>query len=377
MRRKFLGPVRRFEVGLGVWRCAVAGIGVAAAVLVAWGGAPAVAAQTAEMEGIRTAQAPALPFPGFQDGNFRWKIIPPVVERPPDDAETTYFSIKDPSVVFFGDRRHLFCTVRATPRTHQVEYLTLRDWGDRKPQRTFPDIVDGYYCAPQVFFFHPHRKWYLLYQTVMPDRKPQLQPAFSTNDRVDAPQAWSSPQPLFERSPDNVERWIDFWIICDDEKAYLFFTSLDGRFWRASTRLEDFPGGWSRPVVAIQADIFEAAHVYRLRQAEAYLAIIEAQGGGRRYYKAFLSDSLDGRWRPLAAERDHAFLAPANAEFEGEPWCQSFSHGELLRSGYDERMEVDVRAGLTMLFQGVSDAEMAGKPYGEIPWRLGLAVQRP
>ncbi|NMC20168.1 MAG: hypothetical protein GYA33_07070 [Thermogutta sp.] len=377
MRCKPLCTVRRFEVRLRVRVCAVVGIGIVGGMLPVPGGMTAAAAEeTAETEGIRTAPALTLPFPGFERGDFRWKIGPPVVERPRDDAETTYFSIKDPSVVFFGERWHLFCTVRARPRTHQVEYLSLRDWRDRKPQRTFLDIVDGYYCAPQVFYFRPHRKWYLLYQTVMPDRKPQLQPAFSTNDRVDAPSAWSPPQPLFETSPDNVERWIDFWIICDEERAYLFFTSLDGRFWRASTLLEDFPGGWSRPVIALQADIFEAAHVYRLRQAEAYLAIIEAQGGGRRYYKAFLSDSLDGHWRPLAAERDHPFLGPSNVEFEGEPWCQSFSHGELLRSGYDQRMEVDAQAGLTMLFQGVGDAEMAGKAYGEIPWRLGLAVQR-
>jgi len=30
---------------------------------------------------------------------------------------------------------------------------------------------------------------------------------------------------------------------------------------------------------------------------------------------------------------------------------------------------------LVMIFQGVSDEQMAGKPYGEIPWRLGLAYQ--
>ncbi|GAB4138657.1 MAG: hypothetical protein Kow0040_26170 [Thermogutta sp.] len=376
MRRTFLRTVRVAATYARPTILIIAAIGVAAGML-AEPGVAAVPETTEEGQTIREAAPPALPFPGFQRGDFRWKITPPVVERPPDDAETAYYSIKDPSVVFFGDRWHLFCTIRAKPRTHQVEYLSLRDWRDPKPQRAFPDIVEGYYCAPQVFYFRPQGKWYLLYQTVIPDRKPQLQPAFSTNDRVDAPSAWSPPQPLFETSPDNVERWIDFWIICDDEKAYLFFTSLDGRFWRASTRLEDFPGGWSRPAVALQADIFEAAHVYRLQGAEAYLALIEAQTGRRRYYKAYVSDTLDGRWHPLAAERDHPFLGAENVAFEDRPWCQSFSHGELLRSGYDERMEVDARDGLTMLFQGVSDAEMAGKTYGEIPWRLGLAVQQP
>ena len=52
-------------------------------------------------------------------------------------------------------------------------------------------------------------------------------------------------------------------------------------------------------------------------------------------------------------------------------WTDSFSHGELLRAGYDEKMEVDLD-NLKFLFQGVSDARRAGKKYGDIPWELGL-----
>ena len=49
----------------------------------------------------------------------------------------------------------------------------------------------------------------------------------------------------------------------------------------------------------------------------------------------------------------------------------SFSHGELLRSGHDEKLEVDP-AELRFLFQGVSDAARKGKAYGDIPWQLGI-----
>ena len=42
-----------------------------------------------------------------------------------------------------------------------------------------------------------------------------------------------------------------------------------------------------------------------------------------------------------------------------------------MRVGSDERLEVE-SANLRFVFQGVSDAERAGKAYGEIPWRLGL-----
>ncbi|GIX02220.1 MAG: hypothetical protein KatS3mg112_1157 [Thermogutta sp.] len=311
----------------------------------------------------------------FETGNFHWVVGPPIVAARESTPEMTYFSIKDPSVIRFKDCWHLFCTVRGKPRTHQVEYLVLRDWQDEQPRREFLRITDGYYCAPQVFYFRPHKKWYLIYQTSDPNRKPALQPAFSTNERLDDVAGWSSPCFLFPTGPEGVQRWIDFWIICDDEKAHLFFTSLDGQFWRSETSLKDFPHGWSRPKVVLRADIFEAAHVYRLKGLPLYLAIIEAQNGSRRYYKAYLADRLEGEWRPLAAERDKPFLGPQNVTFRGEPWCESFSHGELIREGIDERMEVNPNR-LEMLFQGVSDEEMRGKVYGEIPWRLGLAVQQ-
>lgn len=308
----------------------------------------------------------------FHSGRFFWEVSPPILSAREPLGEQIFFSIKDPSVVRFGGGWHLFCTVRGRPRTHQVEYLALPDWSTPPQLRVLLGITEGYYCAPQVFFYRPHGKWYLIYQTSDPQRKPALQPAFSTNKRVDDPAGWSPPEFLFPTGPENIERWIDFWIICDETKAHLFFTSLDGRMWRAETRREDFPRGWSLPQVVLQADIFEASHIYRLKGTGKYLAIIEAQRGSRRYYKAYTSDRLDGKWTPLADSWERPFLGLENVRFVDKPWCHSFSHGELLRAGSDEFLEVDPQ-NLVMLFQGVSDERMAGKPYGEIPWQLGLA----
>ena len=312
-----------------------------------------------------------LPQP-FLTGEFRWEISEPVLSVRPQEGDQIFFSVKDPTVVWFGGRWHLFCTVRGRPRTHQIEYIRLRDWGEPPDTRPLLAITDGYYCAPQVFYYRPHRKWYLIYQTTDPSRKPALQPAFSTNERLEDPSGWSAPEFLYPSGPENVDRWIDFWIICDDTRAHLFFTSLDGRMWRAETSRENFPRGWSEPRVVLKADIFEAAHIYRLRGYEKYLAIVEAQRGSRRYYKAYLASALDGTWHPLADRWEKPFLGLENVRFRGKPWCHSFSHGELLRAGFDEYLEVDPH-NLVMLFQGVSDQQMAGKSYGEIPWKLGLA----
>ena len=108
-----------------------------------------------------------------------------------------------------------------------------------------------------------------------------------------------------------------------------------------------------------------------------YLTIIEAEAhavpgvGRRRYYKAYTAESLDGYWQPLSATAKKPLAGGVNVRHEGEHWTDSFSHGELIRSGYSQTLEVDP-ARLRLLFQGVTDEKKRGKKYGEIPWRLGI-----
>ncbi len=126
------------------------------------------------------------------------------------------------------------------------------------------------------------------------------------------------------------------------------------------------------PSIALTGDIFEASHTYRLKGLNQYLTLVEAQNGhGWRYYKAYLADKLDGPWQPLAAEKDRAFASMQNVKPVGVKWTDVISHGEFLRAGCDEKLEVDP-ANLRFLFQGVPDEDRQGKGYGEIPWRLGL-----
>ncbi|MFB3785239.1 MAG: non-reducing end alpha-L-arabinofuranosidase family hydrolase [bacterium] len=304
-------------------------------------------------------------------GGFKWQMSAPLI-APASGTEDFFYSIKDPSVVRYDGAWHLFCTVRGQKRSHQIEYLMFPDWDHAaQAERRFLQITDGYYCAPQVFYFTPQQTWYLIYQASDPTRKPVLQPAFSTTKTLGDPLSWSKPVLLFETNPPNVEMWIDFWVIGNEDKMFLFFTSLNGKMWRAETRLEDFPQGWSQPEAVLEADIFEAGHIYRIQDQEQYLAVIEAQRGSRRYYKAYTAERLDGKWLPLADTYDKPFASTANVMDSGTHWADSISHGELLRAGYDQRLEIDP-ANLRFLFQGVMDQEMAGKKYGEIPWRLGL-----
>lgn len=164
-------------------------------------------------------------------GRLQWRISQPFF-APAQSADDTYFSVKDPSIVFYGGRWHLFCSVRGRKRSHQIEYLCFTDWDQTdKAERRMLTMHPGFFCAPQVFYFTPHKKWYL---------------------------------------------------IC------------------------------------------------RMRNTQ-----------------------------PI-----------------GQRWTDCISHGELLRDGYDQHLEVDPR-NLRLVFQGVLDRDRASKKYGEIPWRLGMLVPMP
>jgi hypothetical protein len=323
--------------------------------------------EESQMTDARKAQA----IEGLLAGQFQWQASQPLVApvRSPDD---TYYSVKDPSVVFHEGRWHLFCTVRGEKRSHQIEYLSFSDWNStRAAQRQMLRMHPGFFCAPQVLYFAPHKKWYLICQASDDSWEPKYGAAYCTTTDISAPGSWSKLAPLGHRQADG-KSGLDFWVICDESRAYLFFTTLDGRMWREQTTLEQFPTGWSEPALAIKGDIFEAGHTYKLKGLDKYLTVVEAQGGhGWRYFKAYLADRLDGEWTPLAATREKSFASMANTRPLGERWTDCISHGELLRAGIDQRLEVDP-ANLRFLFQGVTDKARAGKPYGQIPWQLGM-----
>jgi len=311
--------------------------------------------------------------PWLETGRFRWVLSPPLL-GPRDSEGDHYHSLKDPSVVRFDGRWHIFASVRGEVRTHQTEYISFDRWENvAGARRQMLHCRDRYFCAPQVFYFRPQRKWYLIYQVVEPDRKPGLQPAYSTTEDISNPDSWSQAELLFPKGPEGVEKWIDFWVICDEERAYLFYTSLDGRLWRMSTHLADFPGSFGKPELALVADIFEAAHIYRVDGFKKYVAVIEAQGPQPqwRYFVAYLADRLDGRWQPLSPSREKPFAAATNVTQPSGHWTDNISHGELIRAGCDETLTIDPE-NLRFLIQGVSAQDAAGKKYGEIPWRLGL-----
>jgi hypothetical protein len=338
---------------------------VAAAVLLAvvLADPGAVAQEAAPRAGPVEFKAPA-----------QWQYTAPLIS-PEDRAVDRSMAQKDPSVVFAGGRWHVFMTIKL-PGMTPMEYCSFDRWEDAdKAPRTLLKVADStYYCAPQVFYFTPQQKWYLMYQLGVPGRK-NMHIAFSTTADIADPTSWSKAQSIFEsdEADPRQEGGLDYWVICDEERAYLFFTSLNGKLWRMWTRLEDFPHGFGHLEVALRADIFEASHTYRLKGLNKYLTIVEANAGGKRYYKAYLADSLDGAWTPVADSEQKPFAGAVNVVPAASvpAWTDNISHGELIREGRDQTMTVDPEQ-LRFVFQGALEKEKAGKNYSQIPWRIGI-----
>lgn len=312
------------------------------------------------------------------DGRFRWRVSEPLLSvqtaRLPKSKEE-WIAVKDPSIVRHGDRWHLFCTLRKNKTGSgriRIGYVSFDDWKNAtRSNWSVLELTDGYHGAPQIFWFAPQEKWYLIYQAEDASRGLKYGPCFSTNSDLAKPEQWTKPVPLYV-VPEGKKAGLDFWVICDAKKAHLFFTSLNGKMWRAETLLSDFPNkGWSEPKVVLKADIYEASHTYALRGQNRFLTVVEAQGNQRRYFKAFVADSLDGEWKPLAATRNQPLVAPLNVTNQKNSWATSYSHGEFIRTGHDQLLEIDP-AKLELLFQGASDEGYRNKSYGQIPWQLGL-----
>ncbi len=307
--------------------------------------------------------------------SLEWTTTGPLISPVPD-AEHSAVAVKDPTIVRHGGKWHLFSTTVDTKGAWGMEYRSFKSWKEASQTQPFYfdqlPIFAGYHCAPQVFYFRPQRKWYLIFQSP--------QPTFSTNDDIDRPEGWSAPQSFFDAQPASVvEGWLDFWIICDDTHAYLFFPDDHGRFYRSRTTIDEFPKGFSEPVVVMQedraADMFEAVCVYRLKGSDDYLCIIECMGEhGVRYFRGFKTDRLDGEWTPMpeGGSWEKPFAGPKNvtAVDGGEPWTSGISHGELIRETNDECMIVDPR-NMLFLYQGVAQGTQT-EDYSQLPYRLAL-----
>ncbi len=98
----------------------------------------------------------------IETGHFAWTVEAPLAGPTIVDGDEK-FSIKDPTIVRHDGEWHLFCTVRGHERSHGVVYLHFEDWeAAADAEQVMLPMHPGYYCAPQVFYFTPHQRWYMI-----------------------------------------------------------------------------------------------------------------------------------------------------------------------------------------------------------------------
>ncbi|MFJ2240766.1 non-reducing end alpha-L-arabinofuranosidase family hydrolase [Streptomyces sp. NPDC087859] len=343
------------------------------AALTAMGGTAAAQSTTGAQSttALSAKSAAALP------SRFSWSSSGALIGPKPDSSHNIA-AVKDPSVVYYNGKYHVFAST-ASSAGYNLVYLSFSDWSQAgSATHHYLDrtaIGTGYRAAPQVFYNTAQRLWYLVYQTG--------NASYSTNPDISNPNGWSAPRNFYASMPDIIRQnignghWVDMWVICDSANCYLFSSDDNGHLYRSRTTVGQFPNGFTNTVIVAQDSnkyaLWEASNVYKVQGSDQYLLLVEAIGSdGRRYFRSWTTSSLAGSWTPLAASESNPFAKASNVTFPSGSWTRDISHGEMIRAGYDQTLTIP-SCRLQYLYQGMNPN--AGGDYNNLPWRLGLLTQ--
>jgi len=298
-----------------------------------------------------------------------WILGDPVLSFGPTGTFSE-IAVKDPSIVYFEGMWHVFFTARSTENS-TTGYVSAKNLaGLQSAPRHELEMIRGnnrYGCAPHVLYYRPQGKWYLIFQNLDSKKNGfnRYQPAYSTTTTISNPKSWTKAKPLIQK--DTKSKWIDFWIICDETKAYCFYTQNQNAIMVRTTSLDEFPDGWSEDK-KVFSGVTEAAHLYKVKGRNEYHMIYELNREGSRSFGLAVAENLTGPWEKVtdsfATGQQLRYLA------DKQKWTEMVSHGEAIRTGYDEQMEYDSK-GCRWLIQGIlkTDLDLGSS---RLPWKLGI-----
>jgi len=288
---------------------------------------------------------------------FKWKDYGKPVASP----QNGWAAIKDFTHVYYNGQ-HIIHMTYYTTGWNSGTIAPFADWADANAAKQTASSTG---VAPELMYYAPKKVW-------INSKQWCSGASFCWMEATDVtkPSSFASKGNLLtETITDNKAAPIDHTLICDDSKCYIFYADDNGHIYSGSMPKASFPGtfsGTKKILSDTQARLFEAVEVYKIKGQKLYLMMVECMSP--RYFRAFTATDLGGTWTALAGATTQAQpLAGKNNVTGG--WSEDISHGDMVRSSYDEYKEIDP-CNLQLIYQGYK-APFSGQ-YGLTPYQLGL-----